>query len=164
MSDVELFDTELFYGQLTSLGKVLGSEDRAEELIKGIDTALGDLETRAAAVETPARAYAGGMMYYGPADLLRTTGDYLPFDLTGTENTMPTNPAGNLQPYMTSLEDLVAAAPDYVFIDAANLKLSKAGFSTNRNVLEEQVPAFAGRNVFYDLPSTSTTEPTGKTS
>ena len=150
-ADIELYDPQQFYQQLRSLGKVLDKEKRAEELIEGIDAALSDIENRAARVETPKRAYAGGMMFYGPADLLRTTGDYLPFDLTGTENVMPSNPANNRQPYMTSLEDLIAAAPDYAFIDAANLNLSKSGFMQHRDVLEEQVPAFAKRQVYSTL-------------
>ena len=149
--DVEFFNTDLFNHQLKVLGQVLNKEDRAEELIEGINAIMSDLETLATKVEEPKRAYAGGMMYYGPADLLRTTGDYLPFELTGTENAMPTNPAGNLQPYMTSLEDLIAAAPDCAFIDAANMNLSKAGFITNRDVLEEQVPAFTDRQVYSTL-------------
>jgi len=146
--DVELYDTDLFYDQLHMLGRILGKEARAEELTSGIQAALADIEERAAKVETAERAYAGGMMFFGPADLLRTTGDYLPFDLTGAENVMPTNPAGNLQPYMTSLEDLIAAAPDYIFIDAANIKLSESGFTENRKVLEEQVPAFRNQDVY----------------
>ncbi len=150
-ADVELYNPQQFYHQLRSLGKVLDKENRAEELIEGIDEALTDIESRAARVENPKRAYAGGMMFYGPADLLRTTGDYLPFDLTGTENVMPSNPANNRQPYMTSLEDLIAAAPDYAFIDAANVNLSKSGFMQNRKVLEEQVPAFGNRQVYTTL-------------
>ena len=149
--DLELDDTQLFHEQLRKLGKVLNRRARAAELIDGIDAALADLEARSARVEEPRRAYAGGMMYYGPADLFRTTGDYLPFDLTGTENVMPTNPAGNRQPYMTSLEDLIAADPQYVFIDAANINLSKSGFLEHRGILEEQVTAFAERNVYTTL-------------
>ncbi len=150
-ADVELYDSQQFYQQLRSLGKVLDKANRAEELIEGIDAALTDIESRAARVETPKRAYTGGMMFFGPADLLRTTGDYLPFDLTGTENVMPSNPANNRQPYMTSLEDLIAAAPDYAFIDAANVNLSKSGFMQHRKVLEEQVPAFANQRVYTTL-------------
>ncbi len=146
--DVELYDTELFYRQLNTLGSLLGKEARAKELITGIEESLTDLKSRKSEVTNPIKAYSGGMMYYGPADLLRTTGDYLPFFLSGAENVMPTNPAGNLQPYMTSLEDLISAAPDYVFIDAANINLSKQGFETNRGVLEEQVPAFTNRQVY----------------
>ena len=146
--DVELYDKDLFCNQLETLGRVLGAQERAEVLTEGIEAALDDLRERASRVGEAKKAYAGGMMYYGPADLLRTTGDYLPFDLSGAANVMPTNPAGNRQPYMTSLEDLIAMAPDYAFIDAANIGLSQKGFAENRKVLEEQVPAFAAGQVY----------------
>lgn len=146
--DIELDDPDFFCSQLRMLGKVLGKQERADELVSGIDAELADLEIRASKLSKPENAYAGGMMYYGPADLLRTTGDYLPFSLSGTTNVMPSSPAENRQPYMTSLEDLITAAPDFVFIDAANINLSKKGFETNRNVLEEQVPAFKNRQVY----------------
>jgi len=149
--DVELGDSERFFHQLETLGSLLGRKERALSLIEGLEAALQDLNSRAAQVETPQRGYAGGMMFFGPADLLRTTGDYLPFDLTGSENVMPSHPSGNRQPYMTSLEDLAAADPDYVFIDAANIELSKAGFQKNREVLMEQVSAFADQEVYSTL-------------
>jgi len=88
------------------------------------------------------------MMFYGPADLLRTTGDFLPFDLVGAVNVMATNPTGNRQPYMTSLEDLIAASPDYVFLDAANVTLSQAGYRSNRMILDTLVSAFIDRDVY----------------
>ena len=147
-ADVELFETDLFYNQIKVLGKILGKEERAEELVSGIQATLTDIEKRALEVKTPKRVYAGGMMFYGPADLLRTTGNYLPFDLTRAKNVMPTNPTGNLQPYMTSLEDLIVASPDYIFIDAANVKLSKSEFEDNQCVLEEQIPAFKNHDVY----------------
>lgn len=149
--DIELGESERFFDQLETLGIVLNRKERAAALVEGLEATLKDLQTRAAQVETPQRSYAGGMMYFGPADLLRTTGDYLPFELTGAENVMPPNPSGSRQPYMTSLEDLIGADPDYVFIDAANLELSKAGFQKNRDVLVEQVSAFADQNVYSTL-------------
>lgn len=150
-ADVELQDTGAFFHQLRTLGTLLGREARAEELSAGIEKILKELGERADMVDEPKRAYAGGMMFFGPADLLRTTGDYLPFDLTGTVNVMPTSPAGNRQPYMTSLEELIAAAPEAAFIDAANINLSKSGFMTNRELLEEQVPAFRDREVYTNF-------------
>ncbi len=145
--DVELYDAERFYTQNEILGTVLGKETRASELNEGIKALLSDLERRRSAVKDPKRAYAGGMMFYGPADLLRTTGDFLPFDLVGAVNVMPTNPTGNRQPYMTSLEDLIAASPDYVFIDAANINLSRSGYQKNKATLDTLVPAFRDGDV-----------------
>ena len=146
--DVELYDSERFYAQNETLGVVLGREERANELNEGIKVLLGDVERRREQVREPKRAYAGGMMFYGPADLLRTTGDFLPFDLVGAVNVMATNPTGNRQPYMTSLEDLIAASPDYVFLDAANVTLSQAGYRSNRMILDTLVSAFIDRDVY----------------
>lgn len=146
--DVELYDSERFYAQNEILGAVLGRESRARELNAGIRALLADLQQRRSQVSTPKRAYAGGMMFYGPADLLRTTGDFLPFDLVGAINVMKSNPTGNRQPYMTGLEDLIAASPDYIFLDAANMALSQAGYKSNKATLDALVPAFLHKDVY----------------
>lgn len=150
-ADVEISDTDRFLGQFALIGQVLGEEDRAAELVDGIEDIIADLSKRAERVSEPKRAYAGGMMFYGPADLLRTTGDYAPFDYTNTTNVMPTNPVGNLQPYMTVLEELIRANPDYVFIDSANYGLSRSGYEANQEVLDENVNAFSSRQVYTTL-------------
>ena len=150
-ADVELNDPERFLDQFRIVGRALGEEARVEELVAGIEGILDDLAARAALVSAQKTAYAGGMMYYGPADLLRTTGDYVPFDDTGTLNVMPTNPAGNRQPYMTEIEELIAADPDYIFIDAANVGLSMDSYRSHRAVLDERVTAFANRDVYTTL-------------
>ncbi len=150
-ADVELNDPQRFFKQVKILGNVLEEKDRAQQLIDGIDSFLNDLASRRKQLQQPKRSYAGGMMFYGPADLLRTSGDYIPFDLTGTVNVMPSNPAGSFQPYITSVEELIAAAPQYIFVDAANSELSRTGFESNRNVFLEHVPAFQNRNVYTTL-------------
>lgn len=150
-ADVELNNPRRFFDQIQVLGEVIHEQDRAEDIVSGISAILNDLEARTRELEQPKRAYAGGMMFYGPADLLRTSGDYVPFDLTGTVNVMPTNPAGSLQPYMTTIEELIKADPQYVFIDAANSELSRSGFEKNRDVFLEHVSAFENRDVYSTL-------------
>lgn len=150
-ADVEMNDLERFLDQIIVVGKVLKEEKRAEELASGIQALIDDLSLRAKQVTEAKRAYAGGMMYYGPADVLRTTGDYIPFDLTGAKNVMPTNRANNRQPYMTSLEDLIFADPDYVFIDSANNTLSTSGYLANKAILDTSVSAFRQQNVYTTL-------------
>jgi iron complex transport system substrate-binding protein len=150
-ADIELNDLEKFLDQFRIVGDVLGEEARAEELILGINGIIEDVAARTARLQEGKRAYAGGMMYYGAADLLRTTGDYDPFDFTGTINVMPTNPANNKQPYLTSLEELISRNPSYVFVDAANEMLSKGGYLVNKAVLEDTVAAFRNRDVYTTL-------------
>ncbi|MFA5447205.1 MAG: ABC transporter substrate-binding protein [Sphaerochaeta sp.] len=146
--DIEFYEMDKFYYQLSMLGEALDREDRAKTLTNGLKALMDDLAARKTQVTTPKRGYAGGMMYYGMADLFRTTGDFIPFDFTEAVNVMPTNPAGNRQPYMTDLESLIAASPDYIFIDAANLNLSREGYRKNKKALDELVPAFTNKDVY----------------
>lgn len=157
-ADIELGDLEQFLGQIELMGKALGEQDRSAVLVDGIKDIGDDLRSRIPVGddnhdlddESPS-AYAGGMMYYGPADLLRTSGNYDPFDLTGVKNAMPPNPTGNKQPYMTTIEDLVVANPGYVFVDAANANLSKAGYLAQKEVLDQEVAAFRDGQVYSTL-------------
>ena len=150
-ADVEFDNLGRFNEQLFKLGTLLGKEQRAKELADGIAKTLEDIARRAQKVSNPKKAYAGGMMYYGPADLLRTSGNYLPFSFAGINNVMPPNPAGNGQPYMTSLEALIAANPDYIFIDSANEPLSRKGYFDKKALLDSSVKAFKDKHIFATL-------------
>lgn len=150
-ADIEMNAPKQFLAQFTLMGEVLSEKGRATDLVAGIERIMEDLAARKQMVNEPKRAYAGGMMYYGPADLLRTTGDYDPFYFTGAQNVMPTNPANNRQPYMTSLEDLVKANPSVIFIDAANESLSKRGYQAQKELLDEQVDAFRSKEIHTTL-------------
>lgn len=149
--DVELDAPIRFYDQLAALGALFSVPERARELSLGIQKHLDELSSRARSVTEPVRAYAGGMMFFGPANLLRTTGDFLPFDQSGALNVMASNPTGNRQPYMTSIESLIEAAPEYVFVDSANLGLSKMGYLEKKELYDQQVPAFREQQVYSTL-------------
>lgn len=79
---------EAFGDNIRLLGKVLHREDRAGELLSGIDAMCSELRGYAAEV-TPGKAYIGGMFYFKEGGLLTTTGKYLPFALGGAANVMP---------------------------------------------------------------------------
>lgn len=149
--DVELDDSSRFFDQLAALGSLFSVPERARELSLGIQKHLDNLSSRARSVTEPVRAYAGGMMFFGPANLLRTTGDFLPFDQSGALNVMASNPTGNRQPYMSSIESLIEASPEYVFVDSANLGLSKMGYLEKKELFDQQVPAFREQQVYSTL-------------
>jgi len=109
---------ENFYKQISSLGTLFGEEKRAAELNKGIADLIGDI-TAKALINSSATAYACGMFYYGGASLLKASGNYLPFDYSNLSNAI--TPAENGQPYVITLETLIAANPDYFFIDSIGL-------------------------------------------
>jgi iron complex transport system substrate-binding protein len=109
---------EAFYNQITSLGTLFGEQSRATELNDGITKMISDITSKVTAASTK-NAYACGMFYYGGASFLKGSGNYLPFDYSGVTNAI--EPAANGQPYVITLETLIAADPDYVFIDSIGL-------------------------------------------
>jgi iron complex transport system substrate-binding protein len=109
---------EAFYNQITSLGTLFGEKDRAAELNDGIAQMISDITSKATTASTES-AYACGMFYYGGASFLKGSGNYLPFDYCKVTNAI--EPAANGQPYVITLETLIAANPDYIFIDSIGL-------------------------------------------
>jgi iron complex transport system substrate-binding protein len=109
---------EAFYNQITSLGTLFGEQNRATELNDGIAQMISDITSKATTASTKS-AYACGMFYYGGASFLKGSGNYLPFDYSKVTNAI--EPAANGQPYVITLETLIAANPDYIFIDSIGL-------------------------------------------
>lgn len=71
-------------GTIDTLGKLLGQEERAEELISGIDGIIKDI--RSLVGESDLRAYLAGANYGGTNTLNTTLARYNPFTLTGLHN------------------------------------------------------------------------------
>lgn len=76
--------TSPFEFNVNLLGKVLKKEDRAEELITGIEGILSDL--RSVSVTLDKHVYVDGVTISGSNTLNTTFPVYIPFDLTGTTN------------------------------------------------------------------------------
>jgi len=109
---------EDFYAQIVSLGTLFGEKDRAAEFNEGIKGMISDIKSKAPSAGTES-AYACGMFFYGGASFLKGSGNYLPFDYSNIPNAI--DPAANRQPYVITLETLINADPDYIFIDSIGL-------------------------------------------
>jgi len=107
-----------FYDQITSLGTLFGEQDRAAQINAGITDMINEITSKATTASTE-KAYACGMFYYGGASFLKGSGNYLPFDYSNVTNAI--EPAANGQPYLITLETLIDANPDYIFIDGIGL-------------------------------------------
>jgi len=118
-ANVEFGDA--FYNQITSIGNLLGEPARAKALNEGIANMINEITSKATG-ENNATAYACGMFYYGGASFLKASGNYLPFDYSKITNAI--EPAQNGQPYVITLETLIAANPDYIFIDSIGVTTS----------------------------------------
>jgi len=150
--DLEMDDIKAMNAQFEMLGKVFCDSGRADELKNGISDLLEELaEYRNRIPEEDRRtAYVGGMFYYMQGGLYKTTGNYLAFDLAGVENVMPPNPSGNKQPYDTDVEDVMAADPDYMFVDCMTYSASKAAYEKDKRSLGN-ITAIEDEDVYTTL-------------
>jgi len=146
----DIDDMEAFSAQLTLIGKVLGMEERATEIIDGINSLLDELEGYRYELTASDHkdAYVGGMFYYMQGGLYKTTGKYLPFDLTCANNVMPDVNNGN--PYDTFLVDVMDADPDYIFIDCMTYASSYNMYLTDEGSLSN-VTAVVNQDIYTTL-------------
>lgn len=107
-----------YCGQITALGTLIGEQDRAAELNEGVAKMIEEI-TSSSTTASAMDAYSCGMFYYGGASFLKGSGNYLPFDYSNVTNAI--EPAVNGQPYVITLETLLEADPDYIFIDSIGL-------------------------------------------
>jgi iron complex transport system substrate-binding protein len=139
-----------FYDQITSLGTLFGEQARATELNEGVANMINDI-TSTATTENTKSAYASGMFYYGGASFLKGSGNYLPFDYSNVPNAI--QPAVNGQPYTITLETLIAANPDYIFIDSIGLSSSVDSINgyIHDNTGLEDVSAIKDGNIYSTM-------------
>lgn len=139
-----------FYNQITSLGTLLGEKNRAAELNTGIANMIGEITSKAPSEGTES-AYACGMFYYGGASFLKGSGNYLPFDYSNVTNAI--EPAPNRQPYVITLETLIDADPDYIFIDSIGLSdaIDSINEYTNTNTGLDDVSAIKNNNIYSTM-------------
>lgn len=141
---------EAFYNQITSLGILFGEQDRATELNHGIAQMISDITSKVTTASTNS-AYACGMFYYGGASFLKGSGNYLPFDYSKVNNAI--EPAANGQPYVITLETLIASDPDYIFIDSIGLSgaIDSINEYINTNTGLSDVSAVKNNNIYSTM-------------
>jgi len=139
-----------FYNQITSLGTLLGEKNRAAELNTGIANMIDEITSKATSKSTES-AYACGMFYYGGASFLKGSGNYLPFDYSNVPNAI--EPVPNRQPYVITLETLIDADADYIFIDSIGLSdaIDSINEYINTNTGLEDVSAIKNNNIYSTM-------------
>lgn len=127
---------ETFFGQdygdnLLFLGKVLGREERAHEVVDYIKDLESDLKARSAASKSAGTvsAYAAGISFRGGHGFDGTEALFPPFDVCGIANVADGQGANG--PYSIDLEAVSSAQPSYVFIESGNLPLVKEDYASN---------------------------------
>lgn len=125
-----VFDDK-YYNNLELLGKVLGKEERAADVVNYIKEVDNDLEQRSAASENANNntAYAAGISFRGGHGFDGTEANFQPFVACNIDNVADGH--GSDGAFTIDLETVSAAQPDYIFMECGNLPLIKENYDTN---------------------------------
>lgn len=125
-----VFDDK-YYNNLELLGKVLGKEERAADVVNYIKEVDNDLEQRSAASENADNntAYAAGINFRGGHGFDGTEANFQPFVACNIDNVADGH--GSDGAFTIDLETVSAAQPDYIFMECDNLPLIKENYSAN---------------------------------
>lgn len=121
---------ELFKTSLRLMGTIINKEQRAAELITGVEATIVDLQARTADIPTQKRptVFLGGVAYRGPHGFQSTEPTYPPFAFVGARNLAQTGTGSGMTNSEIAKEQIVAWNPDFLFVDLSTLQMGdKAG-------------------------------------
>lgn len=115
-----VFD-ERYYANVEVAGDALGVPERAAEVVAFIRSVQDDIAARVKDADKDVTAYACGISYRGGHGFDGTEANFPPFLACGIENVADGD--GLDGPYTIDVERVIAAQPDYIFIESGNLGL-----------------------------------------
>lgn len=121
---------DLFKTSVHLMGTIIGKEQRAAELIAGVEATIADLQARTADIPPEKRptVFLGGVAYRGPHGFQSTEPTYPPFAFIGARNLAQTGAGSEMTNSEIAKEQIVAWNPDFLFVDLSTLQMGdKAG-------------------------------------
>jgi len=147
---VSTFDPAV-YKSVEIIGKVMGEEKRAGEVINFMKECQSDLDNRTKDIpdnEKPS-AYIGALSYKGAHGIESTWSNYSLFVAVHAKNVVDeTDKAGHI---MIDKEKLIEWDPDKIIIDLGGLKLVKEDYNKNPEFYNT-LTAFKNGEVYSQLP------------
>ncbi|MDY0341654.1 MAG: iron ABC transporter substrate-binding protein [Coriobacteriia bacterium] len=145
---------EPFFTSLGLVGSVLGTTDHTADVVSRIRDTIVDLNERTADIPDEARptAYVGALGLKGAHGIESTQAGYLPFGAIGARNVAAD--LGASSTIMIDLEQLLAWAPDHIFIDLGGLSLVRDDVKADRSFYEG-LGAVRDGHVYGQLPFNS---------
>lgn len=145
-----VFDPVL-YQSIELIGKAMGSEKRAKEVIDYMESLKKDLQARTKDIpeDKKASVYAGGLAWNGPHGIEGTRENYPLFDVVNAKNVV--SGIGKNGLVEIDKEQLLKWNPDYIFIDLASIDLIQNDFNQNPDFYKS-LKAFKEGNVYAQLP------------
>jgi iron complex transport system substrate-binding protein len=144
------FRVERFKQVLSTLGAILGKEERAAFLVRRVDEHGKDLRRRASAAKSRPSVYVGGLGFKGGHGITSTQYAYEPFRLLGIKSVIDRGSRGPLHVFIDQ-EALLKADPDVIFMDAGGLRVLADDLSAHGGFYP-LLRAFRNRAVYTTLP------------
>ena len=119
---------------LNLIGLVLNKSNRAQDLIKYINSTIMDFQERVPTNKTiNIKTYIAGLGYKGSHGFTGSTPYYPPFDLLNLKNILSSFPEfSKLNHIILDKEAILLLNPDYIFIDSNGLNIIKMDIIRNK--------------------------------
>lgn len=141
----------ILYNSLRIIGKVIGMEQKAEEIVGFMQKCVNDLDSRTKDIpedEKPS-VYIGALSMKGAHGIESTQGNYTLFNALHAKNVVDeTGKTGSL---MIDREKLIQWNPDKIFIDQGGLPIVQQDFEKSSDYYNT-LAAFKNGEVYSTLP------------
>jgi len=138
--------TELF-DSIRLMGKVLGKEKRAGEVIAYIEGVVKDLNERTMNAEKPSKVYVGALGFKGQHGIQSTNCRFPPFEVNNITSENIACRVNTTAHVFIDKEFLLKEQPEIIFLDLGNLHLVKEDYSKDRSFYQS-LEAFREGNVY----------------
>lgn len=126
------FRTKELFESLRVMGKVLGKEDRAKEVIDYIEGIVKDLDQRTKDAPKPSKVYVGGLGFKGQHGITSTSSSFPPFEVNNIRDENIARKVKVSGHVFVDKEFLLKEQPEVIFLDLGNLRLVKEDYVKDR--------------------------------
>ena len=133
---------------LKMMGKVLGKENRANELISYMDSTQEDLANRTKNVNSNETVYLAGQAFYGAHGITSTNPYYPPFVMVNASNVASglNDTNATIHAIQIDKEQLIKWNPDVIFVEGSSVTAIEN--DTSKNPEYQNIKAIKDGNVY----------------
>ncbi len=144
----------VFYNSLRLIGKVLGTKNQVDSLIRYTDRQIAELRRRTEGQDRTKRVYVGGISYRGLQGITSTDPYYAALDFLGVNNVASGIDSAYTSPITGTFidwEQLADWDPEVIFVDAGGLSLVQEDFKTRKGV-NRLLTAYRNKKIYTLWP------------
>ncbi len=145
------FRTKELFESMRLMGKVIGKEKRAEEVIEYIESVVKDLDSRTKNAERNWTVYVGALGFKGGHGITSTTCRFPPFEVNNVFSENIACKVNSTAHVFIDKEFLLKEQPDIIFLDLGNVRLVREDYAKDKNFYES-LKAFKNKEIYGIYP------------